>query len=239
MARTQDQAPWLPQDDALLLSCHLITDIRAGRVPPQRAPTIFVLPSGVVAFTYGPCRVFELRAAGDGSYQTSGSFAFGTGTLGLALVAGSMIGNAAANSRARSQAQANAQVVFRHQFDANLYVTNNGFIFHNQTGVHTWTSSDVTAMQVLEPNSVIMQGQSDRGPLNWRINSPYAELIFVLWAIDRHPQHPQLLDGSWLAPGWPDHARRYGHDPRLTNGVLTSAPQQIRLPGQPPPQLEA
>ena len=126
---------------------------------------------------------------------------------------------------------ADAQVAFRWQFDSDLYVTNDGFILHNAQHLLTWTHHDVTAMQIIEPNRLIMQGQSDRGPLTWQLQCPYAELLFVLWALERHPDHPQLVDGSWLVPGWIDFARSQGRDPRLASGVL-ARPQQIRLPGQ-------
>lgn len=222
---------WTKQDQAILVSCQIIGDICRGRVPPMRAQTMFALPPDAVAFVSGPARIFELRAAGDGSYTTNGSFVFGTGRLGMAMMAGSLIGNAVANSRARSQAMADAQVAFRFQFEAGMYVANTGFIFHGAEGVFTWLYGDVHAMQLIEPNTVLMQGASGRGTVTWKMVSPYAELILVLWALERHPQHPQLCDGSWLADGWLEYARAQGYDPGLTSPVLATA-EQIMLPGQ-------
>lgn len=209
----------------------MIDDIRNGVVPPLRSPAPFRLAEGVVAFVQGPASVAELRAAGDGSYSVSSPFVFGWGTVGLAAVGAQMAANASARKRAQRQAMADAQVMFRHQFDATMYVTNTGWVFHTPSGVFTWLHTDVHAMEMIEPNAVVMQGNSDRGRLTWRIMSPYAELVFVLWALDQNPQHPQLIDGSWLQPGWLDHARSLGHEPGLTSSVLSAAPQEITLPG--------
>lgn len=230
--RRVPEESWSPQDQAMYLTCLIIDDIIHRRVPAIRAQTMFAMKPGSAAFVSGPTRVDELRAAGDGSYSRSGGFVFGTGTLGMALVAGSLIGNAVSNNRARNQAMANAQVTFRHQFDGTLFACNDGWIFHTAQGVYNWDFGSVGAMQVIAPNTVLMQGQSDRGPLTWRIISPYAELIFVLWALERHPQHPQLVDGSWLSSEWIAFARSHGRDPRIPSGVLARPEQQIRLPGQ-------
>lgn len=226
---------WSAEDQAMLLTCLIIDDVTHQRVPAIRAQTMFALPAGVAAFVSGPVRVFALRADGDGSYNRSGSFVFGTGKLGMAMMAGSLLGNAVANNRARNRAMADAQVAFRHQFDGSLYVCNTGFIFHNAEGLFSWDFDSVAGMEVIGPNTVIMQGESEHGAVTWRIHCPYAELIFVLWALECHPQHPQLIDGSWLSRDWPAFARSRGRDPRLVSGVLAEQQQNIQLPGQRPP----
>jgi len=53
-----------------------------------------------------------------------------------------------------------------------------------------------------------------------------------MWALDQHPQHPQLINGSWLPDGWFAHARSMGHEPALKSGRIAQAPPQIQLPGQ-------
>ena len=42
------------------------------------------------------------------------------------------------------------------------------------------------------------------------IRSDWAELLFVLWALVRHPRHPQLGNGGWQPPGWQDRCRANG-----------------------------
>ena len=58
----------------------------------------------------------------------------------------------------------------------------------------------------------------------WAIASDWAELVFVLWALARHPRHPQLINGEWLPPGWLEHAEAFQHPaPVATNGRLLPA----------------
>lgn len=215
----------------MLLTCQVIHDIRNGRVPGIRTQTMFRLPQGVIAFLSGPCQVLELRAAGDGSYSTSSTLVWGTGLVGLAALGATAAVSAGNNARARQAAAQNAQVAFRPQFEANLYVTNTGWIFHTGQGVLTWQHGDVDAMHVIGPNAVVLQGKSDRGPITWQLLSPFAELVFVLWALDQHPDHPQLMDGSWLQPGWLDHAHRMGQDTGLRSPILAAPQREITLPG--------
>lgn len=215
-----------------MLTCQIVSDIRRGVLPPVRAQTMFRIPPGTVVFVGAPVRVFELRAAGDGTYTKSGGFVFGTGTLGLAMIAGSLAYNASANSSARRRAQQDAQVVFRHEFDGHLYVSNRGWIFHTAQGVHTWVFDAVSAMQMVQKNTLIMQGNSDRGPLTWQLTCPYAELVFALWALDQHPQHPQLMDGGWLPDAWFAHASRMGRTPALRSGRIATEAGPVTLPGQ-------
>lgn len=216
----------------MLITCRMIHDIREGRVPGIRAQTYFRLGPGEIAFVSGPCRVLEMRAQGDGSYNTSTFIAGGTGTFGLAMLAGSIGGSAIGNARARSRAAADAQVTWRHQFDATVYVTNLGFTFQNSEGVFGWTHDSIEAMQMVGPHDVLMQGIADKGKITWRLMTPWAELLMVLWGLESHPNHPQLMDGSWLTAGWLGHARSQGYDPGLRSAILTDQPSQIRLPGQ-------
>lgn len=228
----ESNAQWSDGDQGMLLTCRIIADIVAKRLPGLRTQTYFRLPRGTVAFVSGPLRTLEFRANGDGSYTTRSTVVAGTGGLGLAMLAGSLAGSAIGNGRARARAMADAQVSFRHQFDAIVYVTNAGFVFQSRDGVYTWDWSSIDAMQMVGPHDALMQGRSDRGHLTWRLLTPWAELIMVLWALDQHPSHPQLADGSWLTPGWLDRARSFGFDPGLHSAVIGGSVDSVRLPGQ-------
>jgi len=212
---------WTTMDEVRLLTCQIAADLLAGRVPALRVATTFWLPQGEVAVTNGPVRVLELRAAGDGSYVHTSGFAFGTGALGVALLAGSLMGNAAGNTRRRRQAEQDARLAFRHQFDASVFVTTAGFVFQDAQGVGRWGHGDINTMQMLGPSAVAMQGDAIDRSVTWQLLTPWAELIFVAWALRQHPHHPQLVDGSWLMGEWLHYARMHGRDPRLVSTVLT------------------
>lgn len=211
---------WTDADHVMLVTCRIIADIVAGRLPDTGMATYFRLSSGAVALVSGPLRVLELRANGDGRYPTTSTLVAGTGVLGLALLAGSLAGSAVRTSRARQRAQADARVEFRYQFDAQVYVTTTGFSLQHPDGVADWSWGDIQAMQLVGPHDALLQGGSTRGPVTWRLLTPWAELLLVLWGLAEHPSHPQLADGSWLAPGWLDRARALGWDPVLRSPEL-------------------
>lgn len=212
---------WTTDDMARLLTCRIAADLLAGRTPQIRVATTFWLPAGETALTVGPARVYELRTAGDGSYTQTSGVVLGTGPLGLALLAGSLLGNAAGNARRRQQAEHNAQLAFRHQFDASIFVTTAGFIFQDATGIGRWTHASINTMQILGPSLVALQGDAKDRSVTWQIQTPWAELVFIAWALRQHPHHPQLQDGTWLHQEWLDYARRKGHDPGLTTTTIT------------------
>ena len=161
---------WTTMDEVRLLTCQIAADLLAGRVPALRVATTFWLPQGEVAVTNGPVRVLELRAAGDGSYVHTSGFAFGTGVLGVAVLAGSLMGNAAGNTRRRRQAEQDARLAFRHQFDASVFVTTAGFVFQDAQGVGRWGHGDINTMQMLGPSAVAMQGDAIDRSVTWQLS---------------------------------------------------------------------
>jgi hypothetical protein len=97
----------------------------------------------------------------------------------------------------------------------NVVVSSQGFYLLDNTGRFDWDWGSIDLMQVVSFSVIVMQGRSTRGPVTWRITSDWAELIFVLWAMWRHPQHPQLVGWSWIPPGWAEWAEWQGYKPHL------------------------
>ncbi len=202
-------------DSALWRTTHIVSDLQHSRVPEYRVDTLFPLGQNEIAMTSGAVFVDAYRSAGDGSYVHSSGMVFGTGGLGVAMIAGSLIGNAAANSQRRREAEAKAAAAWRPEFSGTIFVTNSGFIVQTTAGLFPWDWPSIDLMQVVDFNRVILQGRSSSGAITWRLASEWAELLFVLWALNRHPQHPQLRDGSWLPPGWIEWATHMGYRPHL------------------------
>lgn len=48
------------------------------------------------------------------------------------------------------------------------------------------------------PGVLDVTGNSDSGPICWRIRSWAVELAFVLWCGSQHPRHPQLRAWAWI-----------------------------------------
>jgi hypothetical protein len=88
-------------------------------------------------------------------------------------------------------------------------VSTHGFYLQTQSaGLLPWSWGALVSAAMTARSSVHLQGLTAHGKgVSWLLRTPWAELVFVLWALARHPQHPQLLTGSWLPPGWVEHAR--------------------------------
>lgn len=222
MARRTEPAAreWLPADTALWTTCHIVSDVLVGRVPEHRIQTMFPLAQNEIAFAGGNIAVDSFHSAGDGSYNQSTTFAFGTGVFGLALAAGTLAGSAAGNAARRDQAAANAQAAWRPSFGGTIFVTNTGFLLQTMEGLFRWDWESIDLMQVVGYNCVVMQARSQKGLVTWRLLSEWSELVFVLWAMKHHPAHPQLADGTWLPQNWLEWATAQGYRPHLNRPEL-------------------
>ena len=214
------QRVWLPADTALWITCHVVFDTVHGRSPEHRIDTLFPLTGGECAVAAGNLIVDSFHAAGDGSYARSSTFVWGAGAFGLAVAAGSLAASAAANASRRNRAAADAQPAWRPLLGGTIFVTTAGFYIQTLQGLFPWAWESIDLMQVVAFNVVILQARSADGPITWRITSEWAELVFALWALRRHPDHPQLRDGSWLPPNWLPWATAQGYRPHLNRPQL-------------------
>ncbi|MCE4026947.1 hypothetical protein LXM50_13290 [Microbacterium sp. Au-Mic1] len=207
----QDRS-WMPADTAMWHTCRIAYELESG-LASTSAPiaTMFPLVEGETAIAAGPLIIDEYKSAGDGSYQSSTFLAGGTGVFGLALLAATATASAAGNANRRAQAAQNAALAWRHQTSGQITVTNHGFYIQDLQGLWRWDWGSIDLLQAAGPSTVVMQGQSTRGPLTWRLFSDWAELVFVLWAHARHRQHPQYLTGEWVQPGWVQWAAAQGY----------------------------
>lgn len=218
MGRSQDPVSpvWNQHDQTLLYTCYLgallATGADAGQVQEVLAPFPGTNAPDERMWASGPFVLSDFRALGDGSYQVGGSFVFGTGKLGVAMVAGSMVANSVAKSRARRAAQYAATPRWVPIEQGTLYVSRYGFSMHTPR-VLGWDWGSITSANMVDRGAVHVTGDSDSGPISWLLHSDWAELVFVSWALVRHPRHPQLIDGSWLPPGWVQHAQTCNQSP--------------------------
>ncbi|MBD8467250.1 MULTISPECIES: hypothetical protein [Plantibacter] len=214
------QRAWTDADSALWHTCKFVSQVEARQLPDLQVDTLFALRSAEVAFARGPYSLDALRTAGNGSYSHNSTFIMGSGGLGLALGAGTLIGSAIGNSNRRAQATADAQLAWRHDSTGQLVVTNQGFYLDTGSNLFAWDWGSVDSMEIIAFNYVQLSGTSTNGPVTWRIASPWAELVFVLWAMGRHARHPQLVQRMWIPANWSDWARAQGYpNPLLPSRV--------------------
>ncbi|WP_156096663.1 hypothetical protein [Amycolatopsis jejuensis] len=210
------EAPWTYRDEVLSYTCQLAALLENGGDPAEVEEVLAPFPGRNVAgerfWASGPVVVSDFRALGDGSWSVSTPFVFGTGALGVGLVAGSLAGSAVARSRARRNAAAAATPRWVPIENGALYLSEHGFHLYTPQ-VHPWSWGGITGAAMVAPAVVHVAGNSKGGPVSWLLQSDWAELLFVSWAHAVHPRHPQLVTGQWLPPGWVEHARRHRQVP--------------------------
>ena len=211
---------WLPSDSALWETCRIVADSINGHALESQLATYFPLSPGEVALVSGDATVDEFRAAGDGRYASQTTLVAGSGTFGLALGAASLAATVIGNANRRAQAQADAQLRWRPGLQGGIVVTTNAFYLQCAQGLFRWDWNSIDLMAVAQYNCAVFQGRSASGPMTWRLSGPWTELVFALWALARHPQHPQFLDGSWLPANWIRWATDQGFPPQLEPPAL-------------------
>lgn len=176
-------------------------------IPPASLPTVHApFPPQFAAderlWAVGPFRLHDFRALGDGTYMQDQSWAFGTGVLGVGLMAATWGTRIIGNNRRRAEAEA-AMVPRWVEIDAGeLHAGTHGFYLRSPQGFGAWSWPSIFSAEMLGPGWLRFDGDARHGPVNWSVVSDWAELLFLTWAAARHPQHPQLVNGTWWPGIW-------------------------------------
>lgn len=222
--RPASRRAWLPADTTLWHTCRIVSELLAG-TEPAPVPTVFAPDPGERIWAAGSLAVDSFTTVGDGSYLHQGTTAvFGYGKTGVALTAASVIGGAIGNARRRHAAEHAATPAWHRIIGGSVFVSNHGFRIQDQSGLFAWNWESIDAMEIGAYNLVGLQGRSADGHVTWRLISEWSELIFVLWAMNRHPQHPQLRNGGWLPEGWIRWATEQGYPPPIPSAPVIPPP---------------
>jgi hypothetical protein len=217
-------AGWTDRDSALWHTCEIAVDLARGRVPAPRLQVTSIFPPRLGAdeqyWAAGPYTLNEQRAPGDGTYVHDSGYFFATGRGGLTATAAVAAFRAAGNARRRRQAELAAIPRWTQTDCGTVFVSRYGIHLHNASGVFPWDWSSIAAAQMVAPASVQILGNSTNGPVSWVLQSDWAELLFVAWALACHPRHPQIITGTWLPPGWLQRCAEYAHPVRLGSPAL-------------------
>ena len=209
---------WSEHDSAIWHTCEIASRLIAGSVgerPPIACPFPPQIAGDEQLLVQGGFDLFTHRAAGDGSYNHDGGMYVATGRGGLAMTAGVAAARASANRRRRNVAAAATTPRWVLDDRGCLWVSTAGFYLQTAGGLFPWPWGSVQSAMLTGPATVHVQGSSEAGPVSWTLQSHWSELLFVLWAITVHNQHPSLPNGGWLPPGWRERcaAAGYGFQP--------------------------
>jgi hypothetical protein len=204
-------ASWTDRDSALWHTCEIAAELSQGKVPAPRLQVVSNFPPRLGLdeqyWAAGPFTLHEQRPYGDGGYTHDSGYFFATGGGGLTATAAVAAFRAAGNARRRRQAEQDAIPRWTQIDYGTVYLSRYGIHLNSPGGVFPWAWSSITATQMVAPAAVHILADSTRGPVSWVLQSDWAELFFVAWALACHPQHPQLITGAWLPPDWLQRTR--------------------------------
>ncbi len=230
MARKADQvtSEYTRHDAAIWHTRRIVAAVLTGQQATlPRVATTFppTLGHDELLVASGPIELLVWRSVGDGTYTHQGGFFFATGAVGLAATAVAAGAQVVGNAARRAQAQADAQPRWVLDSRGLVTVSTHGFYLEMPAGLLTWGYGDVHSMELVGPGAVRMHGQSVHGPVQWLLQTDWAELLLALWAVVRHPHHPQLVGEAWIPPGWHEReaARLAGALPEGARAALPPA----------------
>jgi hypothetical protein len=210
------QPTWSTHDAAVWHTVDIVQAALASRLderPAIHAPFPPRHGVGERLLAQGDFQLYTHTSVGDGSYQHSDGFFFATGGVGLALTAGFAVAQAAGNASRRNRAAQDAVPRWLLSDRGLMWVSTAGFYLQTVNGLFPWAWQHIQSAQLLAPATLHLQGQSDTGSVSWLIVSDWAELAFVLWALQMHPQHPMLTQMTWVPPGWQQRCVQAGYAP--------------------------
>ncbi len=199
MAQQQPGAP-TEHNVALWFTECIVETLRARRfdeLQPVASPFPPALGAGEVMLAEGPFELSTFRAVGDGSYVQRSAAVLPIGGGGLGLAAGALVAQGVVNRRRRAAAAAAATPRWVVDDGGMLWVATHGFYLQTARGLYPWPWQSIASAELFGPGQVHLHGTSDGGQISWIIGSKWAELLFALWAMVRHPCHPQFVTGTW------------------------------------------
>jgi hypothetical protein len=216
MGGDQRDGLWSEHDSCLWHTCRIVAatvDGSLSQIPPQ--PTSLTPrfdPALEVMLVNGTFSLNTWGSAGGGVERSTGFFV-ATGRAGLTVTAGHMGAQAMSNARRKRQAAADETPRWMQTQWGSLHVSTHGFYMNAAGGLFPWDWPAIDEGRMVGPGLLEFQGESDAGPVRLQLASYWAELCFALWALARHPRHPQFVAGGWLPPNWVTWAAEQGYRP--------------------------
>lgn len=201
---------WTAYDAHLHYTCAAVQDLRQTGLQGWRPiATMARTDPGELPLVEGPAVPMYFQAAGDGSYQQSDMFAFGS----AGFVAGMFAVNAIANSAARRQAQADMQRRWMPGPPGAVMVSPTRVLFWSHAENYSLYWSGLDMIDLTGPDTVMFRyrGAANGQDIVMQFQTMWAVLIFALAAHSSFPNHPRWLSGGWLPIGFEDRCEAAGH----------------------------
>lgn len=211
--RQRQSSDWSRHDAAVLTTVQILASLRSGQIDPATTlvadfPTQLAPHERIVAV--GDVEVLAFRPAGGGGYDVQRPAVVVSSGMSAAIAMVGAAVSAAGNQARRRRAAAAARPQWVVEDRGSVWISTAGFYLRTPSGLYPWGWESVRAAALVEPGAIRVDGSGDTSTVSWVLRMEWAELLLLLWILDRHPSHPQLQDGSWLPPGWVDRAHARG-----------------------------
>ncbi|MBO0852983.1 MAG: hypothetical protein J2P18_04375 [Nocardia sp.] len=203
-----DRAGWTWFDDHLRYTCAVLDLLRRDRLTalPVKSTRIRIDP-GEVCIAEGQAQWYFWRAPGDGTWTPRTIYAAGN----AAFVMAAQVGNALANHIRRQQAEAGTRPRWIGEPAGSIMVSDRRIHLTNPDRAVPIAWSALETIDLTAPDRVVARYQDRGGAFHLlQVHSPWAALIFVIAAHLHFPNHPLLLSGNWLPPGFEDKCHLAG-----------------------------
>lgn len=104
----------------------------------------------------------------------------------------------------RNERKANAKSGWQWVDDdrGEVHFCSTSFVLRGQAGTQEVPWGTITNATLDAVNALTFEIGSRGRTLRYALNSPFAELAFVMWAHHEFPQHADLLSRRWIPAGW-------------------------------------
>lgn len=113
----------------------------------------------------------------------------------------------------RNERRANARSGWQWVDDdsGELFLSSVGVILRGRGETQQWAWRDIQNAELVGMHAIRVETRGLRGASEtYALASPYAEMLFVLWAHQEFPDHAQLSGRVWIPRGWHERMARGG-----------------------------
>lgn len=206
---------WSYRDESLLTTCRIWRAAVNGRADEIPALATYFAPElgdRERLWVRGGGQVSAWIAPGDGQYERRSGGLFIFHPIWLAIMPVLAAGRAIGNYRRKQQAVSDLEERWLPVDQVALWVGSHGFYLEGTT-IRSFGWSSIQSVQMVGAGAATIRylGADGRNQV-MLVQSEWAELIFIGWAVVRHPAHPALAGtDTWLPPGWVTKAEQWAN----------------------------
>ena len=207
---------WTARDSVLYATCEIFVAAVNGRLKERSIPAHTFAPQFSLDEQVLAAGEYDLAwwgAVGNGSYERHTFIAGGSGALGVGLLGATALGSAIGNASRRNQAALDSTGMWRLVERGIVNISDRGVYLQSPVSFRPFAWSHIMQADLAAQTVLQFVVQTSSGVEHLALTSDWAELVFVLWALAVHRNHPRLVTTSWIDPEFFDKCRDHGYAP--------------------------